>query len=125
MEERARQIQRQGRGVAPEAGRESIAELIGQLAQESAELVRDQVELFRQEFRERFEVFKDGMVSLAVGLAVVVIAVGSLVAAAIIALAPVIGEWQAALAVGLVLAAIAGIFILAGVKRLERARFKQ
>jgi sterol desaturase/sphingolipid hydroxylase (fatty acid hydroxylase superfamily) len=125
VEERARQIQRQGRAGAPEAGRESIAELIGQLAQESAELVRDQVELFRQEFRERFEVFKDGMVSLAVGLAVVVIAVGSLVAAAIIALAPVIGEWQAALAVGLALAVIAGIFILVGIKRFERARFKQ
>lgn len=125
MEERARQIQRQGRAGAPEAGRESIAELIGQLAQESAELVRDQVELFRQEFRERFEVFKDGMVSLAVGLAVVVIAVGSLVAAAIIALAPVIGEWQAALAVGLALAVIAGIFILVGIKRFERARLKQ
>src|SRR4051812_31802958 len=92
-----------------EMQRESLGELLSALASQSAGLVRDEVALAKQELREKLSQFQAAVVILAAGALVGLLALMALSAAAILALATIVGAWQAALIVGGVLAVTAGM----------------
>ena len=102
--------------------RESIGDLLGQLAKDSSALIRDQLELAKQELAEKFRALRVVAVVIAVGLVVGLIGVLTLCAAAVIALARYIGPGYAALIVGGVLSAIGSVVLMAAVGRLQRTK---
>lgn len=111
---------------SPQAGieRESFGELLGELLNQSAGLVRDEVALAKQELSEKLHVFQSVFLVLAVGMLLGIVAALALCAAAIIALVPYLGAWQAALMVGGVLAVVAGVITFIGLKRLKHLSLK-
>jgi uncharacterized integral membrane protein len=103
---------------------ESFGELIGFVANESAHLVRDEVALARQEFSEKLKTVQSAASVVVTGAIIALIAAMALCAAVIIALAELVGPWQSALIVGLILGMAAGVIILFGVSRFKRIDFK-
>jgi hypothetical protein len=114
-------------GRLPEAGtqREStISELLGELAKSSAALIRDEITLAKQEVREKLSAFQVGLIIIAIGAVIGLVALITLCAAVVIALAAYIGAWQAALIVGIILALTAGVTASVGLQRLKQASLK-
>ena len=107
-----------------EAQRESFGELIGDLANNSAALVRDEIELAKQEMREKLNSFRAGVVTIAIGGVVLLVATLALVAAAIIGLGYLVGHGWSALIVGAVLALVGGITAMVGLGQLKRTSLK-
>ena len=105
-------------------GRESFGELLGQLANNSAALVRDEIALAKQEMSEKVSSFRSGVVTTAIGGVVALLGVLALIAAAIIGLAHYMDAGLAALIVGGVLALIGGITAMVGIGRLKRTSLK-
>ncbi|HNA49318.1 MAG TPA: phage holin family protein [Mycobacterium sp.] len=85
-----------------------IGELLSQLSAQTSRLVRDEIRLAQREFQEsaRHAGKGAGLISAAGLLAV--LAVATLIAAAVAGLAVVLPVWAAALIVGVVLLALAG-----------------
>ena len=110
--------------VDMDISRKSIGELLGQLANNSAALVRDEISLARQEMTEKIKFFRSGVVTIAIGAVVGLIAVLTLTAAAVIGLAHLMDAGYAALIVGGVLAIIGGIIAFNGINRLKRTSLK-
>jgi hypothetical protein len=111
----------------PEAGtqREStISELLGELAKSSAALIRDELTLAKQEVREKLSAFRVGLVVVAIGAVIGLVALITLCAAVVMALAAYVGAWQAALIIGTVLALTAGVTASAGLRRLKQPSLK-
>jgi hypothetical protein len=111
----------------PEAGtqREStISELLGELAKSSAALIRDELTLAKQEVREKLSAFQLGLIVIAIGAVIGLIALITLCAAVVIALAAYVGAWQAALIVGTILALTAGVTVSVGLRRLKQTSLK-
>lgn len=100
--------------------RESFGELLSQLANHSAALVRDEMALAKQELRESVRSLQQGVVTLAIGAVIGLIALGTLAASAVVGLAHFMDAGYAALIVGASLALIAGIFASVGINRLKR-----
>jgi MFS family permease len=100
---------------------QSVAELTRQLADQTTRLVREEVELAKAELAEKGK--RAGMGAGMFGGAGVVglYAVGALVAAAILGLATAVDGWVAALIVGVVLAAVAGLLALVGKGKVQQA----
>jgi uncharacterized membrane protein YqjE len=107
-----------------EMQRESLGELLGELASQSAGLVRDEVALAKQEIQEKLSQFQSALLILAAGVFLSGLALFALSAAAILALAVWVGAWQAALIVGGALAVVGGIIALMGIKRLKQTSLK-
>jgi uncharacterized membrane protein YqjE len=104
--------------------RESFGELLSQLASTSAALIRDQIELAKEEMRENLARLRSGLVTLAVSMVLGLLALFTLCAAAVIGLGILIGIGMSALIIGLGLALIGGIVGSSGIRRLKRARLK-
>ena len=104
--------------------RESFGELLGQLANNSAALVRDEFDLARQELSEKVGELRSGMVVAAVGALVGLVGILALTAAAIIGLSYYVGPGNAALIVGAALALIGGITAFSGMKQIKSTRLK-
>jgi VIT1/CCC1 family predicted Fe2+/Mn2+ transporter len=104
--------------------RESFGELLSQLANNSAALVRDEIDLAKQEMSEKVKSFRAGVVTLAVGGLVGLLGVMTLLAAAVIGLAYYVGPGYSALIIGAVLAVAAAIFATVGVGQLKRTSLK-
>jgi hypothetical protein len=104
--------------------RESFGELLGELANNSAALVRDEIDLAKQEMREKVGVLRSGAITLAIGGLIGFVALLTLSAAAVAGLAHVMDTALAALLVGVVLAVIGGGIAFAGIGRLKRASLK-
>lgn len=103
---------------------DSIGDLLRELASESTALVRGEIQLAKQEMRESIARASSGLAFMAVAALLGWLALSTLIAAAVIALAPVLGGALAALAVTIVLAVTAGILLLAGRRRLKSVRLK-
>lgn len=103
---------------------ESLTDLLGNLANQSASLVRDEVALAKQELSEKFAAFRASVTVLAVGAFVGLLSALALCAAAIAGLSVFLTVWQAALLVGLLLAGIAGIVIATGLAHLKKASLR-
>ena len=106
------------------ARRESLGELIGALASESASLARDEVALARRELQQKLKTVQSAASVVAIGTMAALIAALALCAAVIIALAEYVGPWQSALIVGLILGMAAGVVISIGVSRFKRINLR-
>lgn len=104
--------------------RESITNLLGELASQSAGLVRDEVALAKQEVSEKLGSMRSAVVIIALGAMLAMIATLALCAAAIAGLAQYMELWQAALLIGGALAVIAGIVVSLGLGNLKRVDLK-
>jgi uncharacterized membrane protein YqjE len=104
--------------------RESFGELLGQLANNSAALVRDEIELARQEMSEKATALRSGLVVLAVGSLIALVAILTLTAAAVIGLAHYVGAGNSALIIGAALGVIGAATTLAGLGQIRRTNLK-
>ncbi|MFY9553913.1 MAG: phage holin family protein [Blastocatellia bacterium] len=109
-----------------EAGlpRESFGELLGDLASNSAALVRDEIELAKQEMTEKATVIRSGLVLAAIGSVIGLVAILTLTAAAVIGLSKYVGAGTSALIIGAVLALIGFITVFVGVGNIKRTSLK-
>ena len=107
-----------------EQQRETLTALIGDLANQSASLVRDEVALAKQEVTEKVLSLCSPVMMIALGAFVGLIAALALCAAAIAGLAEYMATWLAALIVGGVLALIAGIIAFTGLGQIKRMNLK-
>src|SRR5262249_3444519 len=98
--------------------------LLSQLATQSAELVRDEVALARQELREKALSLRSILLIIAAGIVVGFLALEMLYAAAFIALASKIGWWQSALLIAICTGLVSGLIIFLGFRRLNRMTVK-
>lgn len=96
------------------AGDRSVAELVKQLSDQTATLVRQEIELAKAELTEKGK--RAGLGAGMFGGAAVfgLYAVGALTACAILALSLAVASWLAALIVFAVLVSIAGLLALMG-----------
>jgi F0F1-type ATP synthase assembly protein I len=106
------------------ARRESLGELIVELANQSVGLMRDEVALAKRELEQKLKTVQSAATAVAIGAFIALIAALSVCAAIIIALAEYVGPWQSALIVGLILGMAAGVAISIGVSRFKRTSLK-
>jgi uncharacterized membrane protein YqjE len=106
------------------ARRESLGELIVELANQSVGLMRDEIALARRELEQKLKTVQSAAAVVAIGAIMALIATLSVCAAVIIALAEYVGPWQSALIVGLILGIAAGATILIGVSRFKRTSLR-
>jgi hypothetical protein len=97
----------------------SLAELTKRLTEQSSTLAQKEIELAKAELALKGRRIGIGAGAFGAAGLVALYAVGALVAAAILALAIVLDAWLAALIVGLILAAAAGVLALTGKKKVE------
>jgi uncharacterized membrane protein YqjE len=98
-----------------------IGELLKQLANETTTLMRQELDLAKAEMREKAGKAVPGFGMWGAAGATGLLALGSLTAFLILALDGAMPNWLAALIVGLVYAAVAGVLYLRGKRRVEEA----
>jgi uncharacterized membrane protein YqjE len=98
-----------------------VAQLVHDLSQQTATLVRQELRLAQLEMQQKGKKAGVGLGLFGGAGLVAFYGVGALVAAAILALATAIDGWLAALVVAVVLFAIAGIAALVGKKEVTEA----
>jgi MFS family permease len=98
-----------------------IGDLLKQLSQETTTLVRQELELAKAEMAEKGKKAGKGAGMFGGAGVVGFLALGALTAALILALDTAMDGWLAALIVGVVYAAIAGVLALTGKKEVEQA----
>src|SRR5262245_52828580 len=116
------QIQKQPlRSTVENRPGESLGELLSNLANQSASLVRDEVELAKQELREKAKTLRSASTIIIFGTVCGFIAVLALCTALIAGLSEYMAVWLAALIVGGVLAIISAITVVTGISNLKKA----
>jgi len=98
-----------------------IGELLKQLANETTTLVRQELELAKTEMREKAGKAGPGFGMWGAAGITALLAGGALTAFLILALDGAMPNWLAALIVGLVYAAVAGVLYVSGKRRVEEA----
>jgi MFS family permease len=98
-----------------------IGDLLKQLAQETSNLVRQEIELAKAEVSEKGRQAGKGVGMFGAAGIVGLLALGALTAAAILALDLAVAGWLAALIVAAVWGATAGLLALAGKTRVQEA----
>jgi putative superfamily III holin-X len=98
-----------------------IGELLKQLADETTTLVRQELELSKAEMREKAGKAGPGLGMWGAAGVTALLAAGALTAFLILALDGVMPNWLAALLVGLVYTAIAGVLYVNGKHRVKDA----
>jgi hypothetical protein len=99
----------------------STGELVSKLSQEVSELIRDELRLAQVEVSGKAKKAGVGVGLLGTAGIIALSGVAVLIATAILALALVLDAWLAALIVGIVLMAIAGVAGLLGKNRVAEA----
>lgn len=100
---------------------QSIGELVQQLSQQTAALVRQEMRLATVELQQKGKKAGIGAGMFGGAGLVALYGVGALIAAAILGIATFLEPWIAAVIVGVVLLAVAGILGLTGKKQVEQA----
>ena len=98
----------------------SIGQLVSQLSAQTSRLVRDEMRLAQQEFRESAKHAGIGAGLLSAAGLLALLGLATVVAAAVAALSLVLPVWAAALIVGAVLVAAAGVAGLISKKQVEQ-----
>jgi uncharacterized membrane protein YqjE len=98
----------------------SVGELVQALTQQTSALVRHEMRLAQVELQEKGKRMGIGAGMFGGAGLVALYGVGALIAAAIIGLGTVLEPWLAAVIVGVVLLAVAGILALTGKKQVDR-----
>jgi VIT1/CCC1 family predicted Fe2+/Mn2+ transporter len=104
--------------------RESFTELLGQLANHSAAVVHDEIELMIQGIREKVRAVRSGALTIAIGAVIGFAAFMSLCAALIIGLTSYMAPVIAALVTGAALALIGVVIAFIGFKQLKKTILK-
>jgi uncharacterized membrane protein YqjE len=99
----------------------SVGELVQQLSQQTSTLIRQELRLATAELQEKGKHAGIGAGMFGGAGVVALYGVGALVAAAIIGLGTVMDSWLAAVIVGVVLLAVAGVVALIGRKQVQEA----
>ena len=107
--------------MPPAAGEQTTGELVKELSQQVSRLVREELKLAQIEMTRKGKQAGIGAGMLGGSGLIALYGVGCLLACAIIAISGVVSAWLAALIVGVVLLATAGIAALIGKQRLQRA----
>ena len=105
----------------PTTQRESFTELLGQLANNSATVVHDEIELVIQGIREKVRAARSGVLTVATGAVISFAAFMSLCAALIIELTSYMAPVIAALVTGVALALMGVVIAFIGYKRLKKS----
>lgn len=100
---------------------QSVGELVQQLSQQTAALVRGEIRLATSELQEKGKKAGVGAGMFGGAGLVALYGVGALIAAAILGIGTFLEPWLAAVIVGAVLLAVAGILALTGKKQVEQA----
>jgi len=100
---------------------QSVGELVQQLSQQTASLVRGEIRLATVELQEKGKKAGIGAGMFGGAGVVALYGVGALIAAAILGIGTFLESWIAAVIVGAVLLAVAGILALTGKKQVEQA----
>jgi VIT1/CCC1 family predicted Fe2+/Mn2+ transporter len=108
----------------PTTQRESLTELLGQLANNSAAVFHDEIELVVQRIREEVRADRSGVLTVATGAVISFAAFLSLCAALIIELTSYMSPVIAALVTGAALALIGIVIAFIGYKQLKKSIFK-
>ena len=108
----------------PITQRESFTELVGQLANNSAAMVHDEIELVVQGIREKMRAARSGVLTVAIGAVIGFAAFMSLCAALIIGLTSYMAPVIAALVTGAALALIGVVIAFIGFKQLKKTILK-
>jgi len=98
-----------------------VGDLVKQLSEQTATLVRKEMQLATAELQEKGKRAGIGAGLFGGAGVIALYGVGALVAAGVLALATAVAPWLAALIVGLVLLAVAGLAALMGKKQVEQA----
>jgi uncharacterized membrane protein YqjE len=98
----------------------SVGELVGRLSQQTSTLVRQELRLAQSELQEKGKRMGVGAGMFGGAGLVALYGVGALVAAAIIGIGTLLEPWIAAVIVGVVLLAVAGVLALTGRRQVER-----
>jgi uncharacterized membrane protein YqjE len=106
---------------APADGDRSVGELVQQLSRQTSTLIRQEMALAQAELTEKGRHAGKGAGMFGGAGVVALYGVGALIAAAIIGIGTLVELWLAAVIVGVVLLAIAGIVALIGKKEVDRA----
>jgi Flp pilus assembly protein TadB len=96
-----------------------LASLISELTQETASLFRQELRLARTEFSDKARQAGRGATEIAVGGVLMLVALGALCAAAILALAMVVKPWLAALIVAVAVALIGLVVLARGISNIR------
>jgi hypothetical protein len=99
----------------------STGELVSKLSQEVSELIRDELRLAQAEVSGKAKKAGIGVGLLGTAGIIALYGVAVLIATTILALALVLDAWLAALIVGVVLMAVAGVAAVLGRKRVAEA----
>ena len=97
-----------------------LGELFSELAQQTATLVRHEVELAKVEMAAKAKAAGYDVAQIAVGGIVAYFGALALLAAVVFGLAEVMPLWAAALVVGLAILAVGGVLAFFGVRALQR-----
>jgi uncharacterized membrane protein YqjE len=98
----------------------SVGELVQSLSQHTATLVRQEMRLAQSELQQKGKRVGKGAGMFGGAGLVALYGVGALVAAAILGIGTLLEAWIAAVIVGAVLLAVAGILTLTGKKQIDR-----
>lgn len=100
---------------------QSVGELVQQLSQQTAALVRQEMRLATVELQQKGKKAGIGAGMFGGAGVVALYGVGALIAAAILGIATFLEPWIAAVIVGVLLLAVAGILALTGKKQVKQA----
>ncbi|MBI4965323.1 MAG: phage holin family protein [Desulfobacterales bacterium] len=104
--------------------RESFTELLGQLANSSAAMVHDEIELLIQGIREKVRAVRGAVFTIAIGAVIGLAACMSLCAAMIIGLTSYMAPVFAALVTGATLAIVGIAIAFIGYRQLKKTHHK-
>jgi tetrahydromethanopterin S-methyltransferase subunit C len=108
-------------GQAASSEERSAGELVKQLSEQVSALVREEVKLAQLEMTRKGKQFGVGAGMISGGGLIALYGVGCLIACAVLAISEALAAWLAALIVGLVLLAVAGVAAQAGKRRMKTA----
>jgi len=102
-------------------GDQSVGDLVKQLSEQTATLVRQEMKLAQTELQEKGKKAGIGAGMFGASGLVAFFGAACLIAAAVLALATAVDAWLAAVIVGVVLLAAAGVAAMMGKKQIEEA----
>jgi uncharacterized membrane protein YqjE len=108
----------------PPMQRESIGDLLGNLAAQSKNLVRDEIALVGREFYEKGKTIRPALIVLAIGGFLAMLASITLCAAIVFFISQYIYTWASAAITGIILGVIALMLIMISVSQLKRTSFR-
>jgi uncharacterized membrane protein YqjE len=114
----------QDRGAYSSLQRESIGDLLSNLAAQSTSLVRDEIALVGREFYEKGKTIRPALIVLAIGTFLAMLASLMLCAGIVLFISQYINTWLSAAITGSILGLIALTMITISISRLKQTSFR-